>query len=60
MISKYLNVNEAWLIGYDCGMDKFNPMIDKIKLHLYSAIEEMDEKQLEKTANFIDEYILKN
>ena len=59
LIAKFLQVNEVWLIGYDCEMDKYSVALDNLKKEIISDIEEMNESQLIKTKNFIKEYILK-
>lgn len=59
LIANFLNVNEAWLIGYDCNMDKFNSALNDIKTRLFEKINDMTEEQLNKTLTFIDDYILK-
>lgn len=58
LIANYLNVNEGWLLGYDCEMEKHNPSIDKLKAKLIEQIDNMNNEQLNKTINFIEEYIL--
>lgn len=59
LIAKFLNVNEAWLIGFDCEMEKFNSEIDELKKNIYGAVDDMNKEQLLKTKKFIEEYILK-
>lgn len=59
LIAKFFAINEMWLVGYDCEMDKFSTNLDNLKKELYSEIDDMNESQLIKTKNFIKEYILK-
>ena len=59
LIAKYFSVNEMWLIGYDCEMEKYSSNIDKIKKNILAALDEMNEEQLVKTQKFINEYIVK-
>lgn len=58
LIAKFLSVNEMWLIGYDCEMERYAPDLDQLKKEIISNLDEMNENQLEKTLNFIKEYIL--
>jgi transcriptional regulator with XRE-family HTH domain len=59
LIAKFLQVSPVWLIGYDCPMetDESAPKGKKELIDYY--LERMDDSQLEKTLNFIKEYILK-
>lgn len=59
LLAKFFSVNEMWLIGYDCATEKFSSKKDKIKKNILSTLDEMNEEQLVKTQNFINEYILK-
>lgn len=58
-IARFMNVNEAWLIGFDCEMERFNTKIDDLKTKIYQSIDDMNEEQLNKTYKFIEDYILK-
>lgn len=59
LLAKFFNVNEMWLIGYDCEMEKYRSDLDRLKKEILSDIDDMNEEQLTKTKNFIEEYILK-
>lgn len=58
-ISKFLNVTETWLMGFDCQRDLFSPLMGEVRRKIYLAVDEMNDEQLNKTLNFIQEYIVK-
>lgn len=58
-LANALLVNELWLAGFDVPMDKHafdNP--GSVKADIIRMLDDMDANQLEKTANFIVDYIL--
>lgn len=59
LIAKFFAVNEMWLIGFDCEMEKYSSNIDQLKREIFDSISEMNEEQLNKTIKFIKEYIVK-
>lgn len=59
LIAKCLGVNEAWLIGFDCEMDKYNSVSNELKKEILNTIDKMSEEQLTKILKFIQEYIVK-
>jgi transcriptional regulator with XRE-family HTH domain len=61
-MARFLNVNPAWLIGFDAPMDAVGiqdplPIESKAKIVHY-VDHEMNKEQLDKTLRFIEEFIL--
>lgn len=54
-----LNVNPAWLIGFDVDMEVVDPSKDKIYDEIEALLKNMNKAETEKTLDFIKEYILK-
>lgn len=64
MLSKALNVNEAWLMGYDCPMDRCSPELKATEtaeadpvlsqiIHLYNGMDEEGQKLLLEQGEFL-------
>ena len=58
LIAKYLIVNELWLYGYDCEMDRFDTTNEDFKNQIVTLLDNMNEVELKKTLQFIKDYII--
>lgn len=59
LISKALNVNIAWLMGYNSEeMENAIPKNPGMKTEIYELVDTMDDKQLETTLKFIKSFVL--
>jgi transcriptional regulator with XRE-family HTH domain len=58
-LANALQVNEMWLIGYDCKMERFELTHDENKDDLLRAINSMSDDQIKKTLVFVRDYIIK-
>jgi transcriptional regulator with XRE-family HTH domain len=59
-LANALQVNEMWIIGYDCKMERFELTHDEKKDELLRAINSMSDEQIKKTLIFVREFIIKN
>lgn len=54
----YFRVNEAWLIGYDCDMERFQPTLDETKKEIVEMLDLLSDKDVERIKNFIQTFFI--
>jgi len=54
----FLRVNEAWLIGYDCDMERFQPTLDGAKKEILEMLELLTDEDVKRIKNFIQTYFI--
>ena len=54
----YLRVNEAWLIGYDCDMERFEPTLEGSKKEIMEMLDLLSNDDVERVKNFIQTYFI--
>lgn len=59
LISKALNVSEAWLMGYDVPMERQSNVSNKEEHELLNLINQLNEEELKELSNFVDYIISK-
>ncbi len=54
----YLRVNEVWLIGYDCDMERFQPTLDGVKKEINEMLDLLSNEDVERVRDFIQSYFI--
>lgn len=54
----YLRVNEVWLIGYDCDMERFEPTLDGVKKEINEMLDLLSNEDVERVRDFIQSYFI--
>lgn len=57
-LAVYLRVSEAWLIGYDVDMERFEPTLEGSKKEIMEMLDTLDNKELELVKSFIKDYFI--
>lgn len=57
-LARYLRVNEVWLIGYDCDMERYTQTYDGTMKEINEMLEVLDNEDLERVRNFIKSYFI--
>ena len=57
-LARYLRVNEVWLIGYDCEMERYTQNYDGIVKEITEMLEILDNSDLERVRDFIKSYFI--
>lgn len=57
-LARYLRVNEVWLIGYDCDMERYEPTFDGTIKEIVEMCETLDNQDLERVKTFIKDYFI--
>ena len=57
-LARYLRVNEVWLIGYDCDMERYTQTYDGTMKEVIEMCETLDNNDLERVRDFIKSYFI--
>lgn len=57
-LSHYLRVNEVWLIGYNCNMERYEPTFDGTLKEIFEMCETLSNNDLQCIKNFIKNYFI--
>jgi len=57
-LASYLRVSEAWLIGYDVDMDRYEPTLEGTKKEINDMLNQLSNDDLQKISQFIRDYFL--
>ena len=57
-LARYLRVNEVWLIGYDCDMERYEPTFDGTIKEIVEMCETLSNEDLERVRTFIKDYFV--
>jgi transcriptional regulator with XRE-family HTH domain len=57
-LARYLRVNEVWLIGYDCDMERYTQTYDGTVKEIVEMLETLDNNDLERVRTFIKDYFI--
>ncbi len=57
-LARYLRVNEVWLIGYDCDMERYTQDYDGTMKEIVEMLELLDNSDLERVKTFIKDYFI--
>lgn len=57
-LARYLRVNEVWLIGYDCDMERYEQSYDGILKEIIEMCETLNNDDLEIVKKFIKDYFI--
>lgn len=54
----YLRVNEVWLIGYDCDMERFESNLEGTKKEIMEMLDLLSDQDVERVRDFIQSYFI--
>lgn len=57
-LSRYFRVNDLWLIGYDVDMQRFEPTFEGTKQEIIEMLDSLDQHDLERVKQFINDYFI--
>lgn len=57
-LSRFFEVNELWLTGYDVDEKRYPSTINGIKKEIVEYLENLNEQELSRIKNFIKEYFI--
>lgn len=57
-LARYLRVNEVWLIGYDCEMERYEISFDGAIKEIVEMCETLTNEDLERVKAFIKDYFI--